>query len=271
MTHRDFYMGWQPKMPRALRPVMLGAALFLVSFAGTMAMLIAYNQSAVGPARWNTDQTVTIEGIMQANPYPLLLVPGEQPRSVLLVQAGKISALPVVDALVGRRVRGQGFLITRGGFEMLEVIDESAFEDQGPADLTLVPATQDLGSVTLVGEVMDSKCFLGTMKPGEGKVHRACASLCLKGGIPPLLAAKDRAGNRAGYLLMSRGDQSLAAPLAPLAAMPVSLTGQLVRRGDLLFIRTSPVHIAMLRGAERLAYGPTIAEDAGIFCAPEIG
>lgn len=44
--------------------------------------------------------------------------------------------------------------------------------------------------VTLDGELVDSKCYLGTMKPGDGKTHKSCAILCLRGGIPPLFVSK---------------------------------------------------------------------------------
>ena len=47
--------------------------------------------------------------------------------------------------------------------------------------------TTDLGTATLTGEIVDSKCYLGVMNPGRGKVHRDCAARCLSGGIPPAL------------------------------------------------------------------------------------
>ena len=64
------------------------------------------------------------------------------------------------------------------------------------------------GPVTVSGEIVDSKCFLGVMVPGAGKTHKECASLCLRGGIPPapvragssravVAAAPDRAVRRA--------------------------------------------------------------------------
>jgi hypothetical protein len=44
------------------------------------------------------------------------------------------------------------------------------------------------------GEIVDSKCFLGVMVPGSGKTHKDCASLCLRGGIPPALYVRDQSG-----------------------------------------------------------------------------
>ena len=47
------------------------------------------------------------------------------------------------------------------------------------------PAPQVLAdNVTLKGEIIDPKCYLGAMKPGGGKTHKACAMRCIAGGIP---------------------------------------------------------------------------------------
>jgi hypothetical protein len=55
-------------------------------------------------------------------------------------------------------------------------------------------STEDLGAFTLVGEIVDSKCYLGIMNPGETNPHRECAALCIGGGIPPLIIAHDADG-----------------------------------------------------------------------------
>ena len=48
----------------------------------------------------------------------------------------------------------------------------------------------DLDTFTLIGEIVDSKRYLGVMNPGNGKVHRDCAVRCLSGGIPPIFGNK---------------------------------------------------------------------------------
>ena len=55
--------------------------------------------------------------------------------------------------------------------------------------MTEIPS-RAIGEVTLVGEVVDPKCWLGDMKPGDGKAHAACARLCMEGGIPPMLRVR---------------------------------------------------------------------------------
>src|SRR5690349_19376703 len=55
--------------------------------------------------------------------------------------------------------------------------------------------------VSLRGEIVDSKCFLGAMRPGNGKTHKACAMLCIAGGVPPMFVTRDSAGREEYYLL----------------------------------------------------------------------
>ena len=56
---------------------------------------------------------------------------------------------------------------------------------------------------------MDTKCFLGVMRPATGKVHRGCAVRCLSGGAPPALLVRDEQGNGVALLLASLNDQPL--------------------------------------------------------------
>ena len=62
-------------------------------------------------------------------------------------------------------------------------------------------ASAPLGGATLAGEIIDPKCYFGAMKPGEGKIHKACATLCLRGGIPPMFMTTDEQGRHVYYLL----------------------------------------------------------------------
>jgi hypothetical protein len=104
--------------------------------------------------------------------------------------------------------------------------------------------------VTLRGEIVDSKCFLGVMAPGEGKTHKDCASLCLRGGIPPAFVVRDREGRTALLLLVSESGDSLAGHAAALrlAGEPIEVTGVVddavtpsgAREGDWRMLRTNP-------------------------------
>jgi len=87
--------------------------------------------------------------------------------------------------------------------------------------------------VTLRGEIVDAKCYLGAMKPGDGRTNKECATLCVRGGIPPMLVHQTAEG-RLGYALVAgidgRAVGGVGEPggfLLPLIAEPVEVEGEL--------------------------------------------
>jgi hypothetical protein len=107
--------------------------------------------------------------------------------TLLLVGEGKVGA-PGVASLRSKRVRASGTLLRRGELTLFEL--SAPLESAGPAAALPDPAKpQSLRE--LQGEILDPKCFAGAMKPGDGKTHKGCAALCLRGGIPPLFRSGD--------------------------------------------------------------------------------
>jgi hypothetical protein len=103
---------------------------------------------------------------------------------MILVGEGKVGANSAqLQPLDGRRIRIRGHLIEREGRTILEIESTPELLDE---TIHANPTISNVSPITLVGEVIDPKCFHGAMKPGEGKTHKACASLCLRGGIPPM-------------------------------------------------------------------------------------
>jgi hypothetical protein len=78
------------------------------------------------------------------------------------------------------------------------------------------------------------------MKPGEGKTHKACATLCIRGGIPPVLVVRRQGEAPHYYLLRGSGGAPMPAELEHLIADPVELTGTLVKLGDLSILEVTP-------------------------------
>jgi hypothetical protein len=108
-------------------------------------------------------------GVIEERPYPILR---SGDASFLLVARGKHGFSEAAKGWQGKSVRLRGSLIERGPDRMLEVVPGSIHEiatarSGDPAH------SNDLGPVTLRGEIVDSKCYLGVMNPGNGKVHRA--------------------------------------------------------------------------------------------------
>ena len=96
------------------------------------------------------------------------------------------------------------------------------------------------GPVNVTGEIVDSKCFLGVMVPGAGKTHKDCASLCLRGGIPPAIYVQDRAGHASLLLLTGPSGEPVGAQALHVAGEAISVTGSVHRQGGWLVLRTDP-------------------------------
>ncbi|MEM1434313.1 MAG: hypothetical protein AAGG11_09690 [Pseudomonadota bacterium] len=240
----DFFVGYLSNGWGGATVVIV--AVFLLSGLGLSAW-VAQAQQAAGQGQWQVAERRATTGYLTLAPYPVLHTLETPSRSILLVRPGKASAAALARPLAGQLVTVRGAPIERGGWSMLEVYADTDLE---AADPTLpVPTLHDpevLGEVRFEGEIVDSKCFLGVMKPGAGKVHRACAALCLTGGMPPMLVVTDAAGDRYGYVLINEDGSSASLRLVPDVAMPVAVTGQLERHADLLYLRIGAAAIQRL-------------------------
>jgi hypothetical protein len=245
-----FFIGWKP-MPASYRRFLVPVALALIAACSVVAVMIAGGQQSPGNGVWQDDST-TFEGIVYASPYATLRTPGEKPgdatRTVFLVEEGKFGASDRVRSFDGQPVRVKGSLLHRDDRWMLELaqgaegIQPTTIEEPRLAKLSR-PAFLESTTVTLRGEIIDSKCYLGAMKPGGGKTHKCCAALCIMGGIPPMLVTRDSSGKEAYYLLTNADGGPLGQNILPFVGDQVELKGQLEQQGDLAVIRVSPADI----------------------------
>ena len=232
---KDFFVGYLP-MPAKLKTFYTGLAALLIIIAVAFAYWVSSSQKAAGNGQWLLAEEKTYRGYLSHKPYPVLHTVGKDSKSILLMSRGKHSSANLTSAADGSEVTISGFPIERGGWTLLEVPGADRIEVVSSKQAIEV-APESLGEVTLSGEIIDSKCFMGVMKPGEGKVHRACAAMCLAGGIPPMLVVEQSDGNRYGYILVGADGQAAGAMVMQDIAVPVSIFGHLERRGDLTYLR----------------------------------
>jgi hypothetical protein len=248
----EFFIGWEPtpdKYVRFLRPIVV--ALLLIT--GGVAATVAYLQRNPGTGHWDTDNVRTFDGIAFTRPYAMIRVsgerPGDPPRTILLVEDGKFGALPRVEKFTQGRAEGvpvrvSGAILHRDGCWMLELTEG----EEGMRRLTAAeeaklpplgwPAPEALAEhVTLKGEIIDPKCYLGAMKPGGGKTHKACAMLCVSGGVPPMLVTRDAARNETFYLLTAPDGGPIGHAIIDFVGDHVEVTGSLERQGDLRVVK----------------------------------
>src|SRR5438552_9125282 len=233
----EFYVGHLPKAPVGIARRIRAVVVLLFIFAAITAMVFARVQRTFAPSVFEYGKVGTFEGTIEATPYPILIVRGPgstEPKAsrYLLVAEGKLGADSEVAAFTGKNVQLRGTKIYRENQMMLEVASGSISPKGGSAQS--VPPSQELGAFELSGEIVDSKCYLGVMNPGSGKVHRDCAVRCLSGGIPPIFVTAT--GDR--MLLTGLDGKPLAHDaLQEFIAEPITVRGRQIQRGDERFLR----------------------------------
>lgn len=238
----EFFIGWEAKAPAALGGHLRKVAILLLLLGGGVAAALATSHSKAAPSNFEFGVERSFEGTLRHAPYPMLLVdrPGGGQSTWLLTVFGKFGAESATLGLDGHRVKLDGSLIHRGGRTMVEVLPES-IEDLGASDVAF--ESEPGGVVTLAGEIVDSKCFLGVMKPGNLKTHRACAVRCISGGVPPVLLVREE-GEAPRYVLVAgRDGEPVGKELLDFVAEPVEMTGELSRAGGFEVLRVDPAAI----------------------------
>src|SRR5437016_9462632 len=120
---------------------------------------------------------------------------------------------------------------------MIETKPEWIQPAEKPSATSAPPQSTSLGNLTLVGEIVDSKCFLGVMNPGQLAPHRACAIRCISGGVPPVLLVRQKDGPPIYLLLVSAGGKPVNQQVLNVVAEPLEITGEVEQRGELLIMR----------------------------------
>lgn len=241
----EFYVGYQKEMPDSIARFLRRRVALVLAGVVVLAAGLAASQRPFGKGRFEFGTVRTFEGLVNLHPYPTLLLAkpdGVQSR-FLLVAPGKFGATSLFEAWNGRRVKLEGTLIERDGRSMLEVVPDSV----SSSDTSEYSIDERLvGPFTLRGEIVDSKCYLGVMKPGNLKPHKSCAIRCISGGIPPVLLVRDAEGNAQYFVLTGANGEPLNEFVIPYVAEPVEVSGDVIRTDDLYVLKIDPTTLKRL-------------------------
>jgi hypothetical protein len=254
----EFYIGWERKAPDGVGSWARWTVILLLALTVALGVVLSLVQRTIGVSVFEWGKVKNFSGILQSKPYPHLLVPrpgtsnGQTPfSSYYLVKPFKFGLDPeTAQRLDGKAVSLKGTLIFRGSQTMIEVVADSIKPVEAP-DRTLsiskLASPVNLGTQTLVGEIVDSKCYFGVMNPGALTPHRACAIRCISGGIPPVLLVRQTNGPALYLLLVSAEGKPVNQQVLNLVAEPVEITGEVERQGELLVLRAEPATYRRVR------------------------
>jgi hypothetical protein len=244
----EFYIGWEAKAAPGIGKTVRRAVVALLALALVAPVVLALAQRMIGTSvfEWGVQKSFT--GILKTTPYPHLLVPRPGAADDAAPFSTYYLVAPWKFGLDSKAIAGfdnqpvtlKGTLIYRGGQTMVETKPEWIAVSTNQAAQHAVPAIQNLGQQTLVGEIVDSKCFLGVMNPGQLTPHRACAIRCISGGVPPVLLVRQKEAPPLYVLLVSAEGKPVNQQVLELVAEPVEITGEMERQGELLILRSDP-------------------------------
>jgi len=230
----EFYVGYMPKAPKGQGRFLMMVVLLLLLLAPLLAWQIARSQNAFGPGTFEYGVVRPYEGWVVEEPFPMLRL--ERPFGkteeafslYTLVLFGKRNAAEMVAGLQGKKVFLEGTLIHRDDQVMIEVVSDSLKILDQETQPNSGPVGVEMSEVVLLGEIVDSKCFLGVMKPANLKPHKACAIRCISSGIPPVLVVRDGRDTPRYFLLATADGKSINKDILHLVAEPVKVTGRVV-------------------------------------------
>jgi hypothetical protein len=249
----DFFVGYlltSKPLGRFIRRVVIVILVVL----GAGAALLSFGQRDPGSGQWDIDHTQAVTGVLLTSPYPMLRTRGSDSstKSILLIDQGKRGVATRVAGLNGATVTVRGTRIQRGPMTLIELADVP-----DPIQATTASSNANHESfgvattVTLRGEIIDPKCHSGAMKPGDGKTHKACAALCIRGGIPPVFIDAGAGDASPRYLLVDESgnalhDEALEAIL-PFVGDSIEIRGTVRHSGDITTLSvTTPESVRRL-------------------------
>ncbi len=238
-----FFIGYLPT-PAGLKIFLVSVAAGFMGVFAALALAIGAAQDDPGPGEflWSAGRQ-TVTGTVEAKPYPVMHVTEGSDRipagrTIMLSNPGKNGVQQRLDQYDGQMVTLSGIALKRGDIDFLQIGGgKTAIEVRDESTAPARPEPQSLGRWRLKGEMCDGKCLAGAMRPGRGLSHRACANLCLTGGIPPVFVSSAPVDGRDFFLMANKDGAPLPDSYLNYVSMFVSLDGEVERHGSLLIFK----------------------------------
>lgn len=235
----EFFIGWEPTPARGPVRFVRNATLTIAGAAVVLAGLFGAWQSTIGDARavWTPRE---FRGVVIAEPVPMLMT--EMIDDVTGSPLYFIANQHGVGPDLGRRfhlreVKLQASLMSRArGLAMLEVVPDSVRVVGSDDRAEPLGPSRSLGTRTLRGEIVDAKCYMGAMNPGERKPHRACAILCIDGGLPAVFVVRGPGGTSNSLVLLDENGRAVSKEILEYVALPMEITGEVRQIGHMQVI-----------------------------------
>jgi len=243
-----FFVGYLNAVPRPLAQFLFVVSAVFVGVMVAVAFALSANVDDPGDGRflWGAGYQ-NLSGVIETRPYPLLRLPGDAesgPRTILLSGQGKRGVQAGAGPLDGQLADAGGIFLQRGSITMLQVGGRNGKPGLRPAEdetFAYTPAARvPLGRWRLTGEICDGKCYTGAMRPGRGLAHKACANLCILGGVPPVFVSTSPVNGAEFFLLAGPDGGPLDTDMLDYTALFIEVEGMIERADDLHIFTIDP-------------------------------
>ncbi len=264
MSKKEFYIGYLKGAPKGIakfyKPLIL--ALFLIAIA--IGIGIASGQRFISNGAYEYGELTELEGLLFDAPVPFLKVSAgkdiygkEVYKNILLINYGKFGAdnsVRLIKNKINRplnevQVKLRGTLVYHNGVTLLELTEkEKAYQGsrENKSGMHYVHQVSQQGQTTLTGEIIDPKCYFGSMNPGQGKPHKSCAGLCIAGGIPPMFVVQNDNNQADYYLILGENGEQINQDVIKYVADPSSISGRVESFDEWKVIYIDPKKISLL-------------------------
>jgi hypothetical protein len=232
MRDDEFYIGYEPGVSAGIARRLRRAVPGLIAVLLVAAAVATLAQRPLPAATFEYGRPRAVRGWLTLRPTPTLHVrDGDRTTRYWLVGRGKFGADADLAGFTDGWVSLDGTEIAREHWRMLEIVPGSVRRVASPESPPVAdPVTRRAFQGR--GEIIDSKCFLGVMNPGQGAAHRDCAVRCLSGGVPLMFAYRNANGGSHLALLLSAPAGVPGPEWKQLAGTSVDIRGELLVRGD---------------------------------------
>ncbi len=250
---KDFYIGYSPKAPKRLVRFVLAFILVLFIVGAGTAYFLSFSHRTINNGVYEYGELTEITGKLYLDPIPYIRIKeGAIGKNIMLIDFGKFGARESVEKMreaVGGDlnkvdVKIRGTLIYHDGFTLMELTEsENALISHSPSESEMF--IRPLINKKLQGEIVDPKCYFGSMKPSQSKPHRSCASLCIAGGIPPVLVVPTPDNTAEYYILKGEDGRDVNQEILDKVAQSVTITGMSTKLNEWNILYLEPDNIKL--------------------------
>lgn len=239
MSNKPFYIGWQAEMSPEHKRLLKRFLIPLFVLIPVLIIGVVLLQKQFNNHQFEFGEVKEFTGVYHHSPYPILtisddILPKGISKSALLVGYGKFGAKGTMDRIEtqngqsfnNKKITIKGSLIYGDEKAVIELTEQDnslvKVHDERQPPFGVIPSNEN---VTLIGEILDPKCYFGVMKPAIGKIHKSCAIRCISGGIPPVFRVQTSRSTYDYYLVVDKEGNDLSESILSIVAEEVELTG----------------------------------------------